>query len=79
MTDDEKLMHQSLRAMLNSPDDISDEMFQAIRNLKKRLAQPCQEWVKLTDADIEEVWSDETLGRYALSYAIEAKLREKNT
>ena len=35
-------MQQALDAMLAFPDDISDEMFEAIRALKERLAQPEQ-------------------------------------
>lgn len=37
---DRELMQQALEAMLAFPDDISDEMFEAIRALKERLAQP---------------------------------------
>ena len=37
---DRELMQQALDAMLAFPDDISDEMFEAIRALKERLAQP---------------------------------------
>ena len=40
---DRELMQQALEAMLAFPDDISDEMFEAIRALKERLAQPEQE------------------------------------
>jgi hypothetical protein len=36
-------MQQALDAMLNFPNDISDEMFESIRVLRKRLAQPEQE------------------------------------
>ena len=39
---DRELMQQALEAMLAFPDDISDEMFEAIRALKERLAQPEQ-------------------------------------
>ena len=35
-------------------------------------------WKPLVDADIEEVWADESKGRYATSYALEAKLKAKN-
>ena len=40
---DRELMQQALEAMLAFPDDISDEMFEAIRALKERLAQPEQD------------------------------------
>ena len=45
---DRELMQQALEAMLAFPDDISDEMFEAIRALKERLAQPEQEpvWIQ---------------------------------
>lgn len=36
------------------------------------------DWVPLTDKDIEEVWADESKGRYATSYALEARLKSKN-
>jgi hypothetical protein len=35
-------------------------------------------WKPLVDADIEEVWADESKGRYATSYALEARLKSKN-
>ena len=37
---DRELMQQALDAMLNFPNDISDEMFESIRSLRARLAQP---------------------------------------
>ena len=37
---DRELMQQALDAMLNFPNDISDEMFEAMKVLKARLAQP---------------------------------------
>jgi hypothetical protein len=37
---DRELMQQALDAMLNFPNDISDEMFKAMKVLKARLAQP---------------------------------------
>lgn len=37
---DRELMQQALDAMLNFPSDISDEMFESIRSLRARLAQP---------------------------------------
>ena len=40
---DRELMQQALDAMLNNPDDISDEMFESIKALKERLAQAKQE------------------------------------
>ena len=40
---DRELMQQALDAMLNFPNDISDEMFESIRVLRARLAQPEQE------------------------------------
>ena len=44
---DRELMQQALDAMLNNPDDISDEIFESIKALKERLAQPEQApWVK---------------------------------
>lgn len=51
---DRELMQRALDAMLNNPDDISDEMFEAIRALKARLAQPDQEprqWQGLSPFD----------------------------
>ena len=47
---DRELMQQALDAMLNFPNDISDEMFESIRVLRARLAQPEQEpvWVEVT-------------------------------
>ena len=40
MPTDKELMQQALDAMLNFPNDISDEMFEAMKVLKARLAQP---------------------------------------
>lgn len=37
---DKELMQQALDAMLNFPSDILDEMFESIRSLRARLAQP---------------------------------------
>ena len=37
---DRELMQQALDAMLNFPNDISDEMFESIKSLRARLAQP---------------------------------------
>jgi hypothetical protein len=37
---DKELMQMALDAMLNFPNDISDEMFESIRLLRARLAQP---------------------------------------
>ena len=47
---DRELMQQALDAMLNFPNDISDEMFESIRVLRARLAQPEPEpvWVEVT-------------------------------
>ncbi len=39
---DRELMQQALDALLNNPDEISDEMFESIKALKERLAQPGQ-------------------------------------
>ena len=49
-----------------------------LRHVTTVTTPPRREWAGLTDTDIEEVWADENLGRYATSYAIEAKLKEKN-
>ena len=45
---------QALEAMLAFPDDISDEMFEAIRALKERLAQPEQEPVAFRNKETGE-------------------------
>jgi hypothetical protein len=50
---DRELMQQALDAMLNNPDDISDEIFESIKALKERLAQPEQEPVAWLHNDIE--------------------------
>ena len=57
MTDDEKLMQQALEAMLNFPDDISDEMFESIKALRERLAHPEQPSVPWSAA-LESVWGE---------------------
>jgi hypothetical protein len=68
---DRELMQQALDAMLNFSNDISDEMFESIKVLRARLAQPERKWQGLTDEEREEAtgWSVEH---------IEAKLKEKN-
>ena len=82
---DRELMQRALDAMLNNPDDISDEMFEAIRALKARLAQPDQEprqWQGLTEAEKVNVAIDCGCADVAwmdFADAIEAKLKEKNT
>ena len=48
---DRELMQQALDAMLNFPNDISDEMFESIRVLRARLAQPDL----ITHADVEQL------------------------
>ena len=48
---DRELMQQALDAMLNFPNDISDEMFEAMKALKARLAQPDL----ITPADVEQL------------------------
>lgn len=40
---DKVVLEQALGAMLNFPDDISDEMFESITALKAALAEPVQE------------------------------------
>ena len=53
---DRELMQQALDAMLNFPNDISDEMFESIRLLRARLAQPEPEpvaWIKKDRSSIE--------------------------
>ena len=40
---DRAVVEQAMKAMLNFPGDISDEMFESIRALKAALAEPAQE------------------------------------
>ena len=76
----------ALRERLAQPEQepVCDKDPQGCWNVRCQLGKVCKntsprrEWVGLTDTDIEEVWADENLGRYATSYAIEAKLKEKN-
>ena len=52
---DKEVMQQALDAMLNFPNDISDEMFESMKSLKARLAQPEPEpiaWLVITDGQI---------------------------
>ena len=52
---DRELMQQALDAMLNFPNDISDDMFESIRVLRARLAQPEQEpvaWMVITMGEV---------------------------
>lgn len=58
---DRELMQQALDAMLNFPNDISDEMFESIRVLRARLAQPEQE-------HSEQWWRHEVSNAYANGY-----------
>jgi len=83
---DRELMQQALDAMLNFPNDISDEMFESIKALRARLAQPEQEWQGLTDEEYTTIMqqADHDAAKTGsvfqnLRYAIEAKLKEKNT
>jgi hypothetical protein len=41
--------------------------------------QYVKEWVGLTDEEIDEIWSDDSLVGNPFVRAIEAKLKEKNT
>ena len=80
---DRELMQQALDAMLHFPNDISDEMFESIRVLRARLAQPEREWKGLTDEEILEEYrqsygDDGNLTDVYFAHAIEAKLKEKN-
>lgn len=43
ITIDRAVVEQAMKAMLNFPGDISDEMFESIRALKAALAEPAQE------------------------------------
>ena len=61
MTTDRELMQQALDAMLNFPNDISDEMFESIRVLRARLAQPEQE-------HSEQWWRHEVSNAWAEGY-----------
>lgn len=59
---DRELMQQALEAMLNFPDDISDEMFESIRSLRARLAQPEPEpvaWVAYENGEKHGIDFDE--------------------
>ena len=58
---DRELMQQALDAMLNFPNDISDEMFESIRVLRARLAQPEQK-------HSEQWWRHEVSNAYANGY-----------
>jgi hypothetical protein len=58
---DRELMQQALDAMLNFPNDISDEMFESIRSLRARLAQPEQE-------HSEQWWKHEVSNAWAEGY-----------
>lgn len=59
---DRELMQQALDAMLNFPNDISDEMFESIRVLRARLAQPEQQWQSTADkCELEPVPAKGTL------------------
>jgi hypothetical protein len=40
---------------------------------------PKKEWIGLTDEEIDEIWSDDSLVGNPFVRAIEAKLKEKNT
>jgi hypothetical protein len=55
---DRELMQQALDAMLNFPNDISDEMFESIRSLRARLAQPEPQEIKI---EFKE-WLDPHIG-----------------
>jgi len=57
---DRELMQMALDAMLHFPNDISDEMFESIRSLRARLAQPEQEplaWWQPNEYKIEKSFS----------------------
>ena len=73
----------ALDAMLNFPDDISDDMFESIKALRAALAQPEREWQGLTDQNYEAMAQKYVTNCYfdTLKYAraIEARLREKNS
>lgn len=71
---DRELMQQAMEAMLNLPDDISDEMFELIKALKKRLAQPEQEPVAWPCHIIEADFSERTitLGMESGDYKVSA-------
>jgi hypothetical protein len=43
ITIDRAVVEQAMKAMLNFPGDISDEMFESIRALRAALAEPAQE------------------------------------
>lgn len=82
MTDREflQLLHKVLQhSTRECPDyaQLSLRMGDAAKAVEIQLQRPA--WSPLVDADIEEVWADEKLGRYATSYALEAKLKAKNT
>jgi hypothetical protein len=52
----------------------------AITAIKEALAQPTQRtWVGLTDKEIEELVIEINGLPFSLCYAVEAKLKEKNT
>ena len=87
-------MQQALDAMLNFPNDISDEMFESIRSLRARLATPDtaavgevgvwgeRKWAGLTDDEIKQLRHliDETAGWSYVTFAraVETRLKEKN-
>jgi hypothetical protein len=85
---DRELMQQALAALewnLTVIEDYGDKeqlqaQYKAITALSDRLAQPERQWVGLTDEDMAELRRS---GLHSISdkhfFAIEAKLREKNT
>lgn len=76
---DRELMQQALDAMLNFPNDISDEMFESIKSLRARLAQPDREWVTLTDDEIRIAWGPYFSRGVDVARVIEAMLKKRNT
>lgn len=72
-------MQQALDAMLNFPNDISDEMFESIKALRARLAQPePEELGEVIPADEEQLKRIAKLIEPEPLAWVEAKLKEKN-